>query len=68
MLKSYLDEHNISYTEKLVDDDDEARKEMMAHSDGFLGVPFTVITKDDGTTKTVIGFDKNRINGILGLA
>lgn len=68
MLKSYLDEHQIQYEEKLVDNDEAAKQEMMSSSNGFLGVPFTVITKDDGTKETVIGFDKNRINTVLGIA
>jgi len=66
MLKEYLDEKNIKYQEKHVDQDDVAKEEMMKESGGFLGVPFTVITKD-GENQTVVGFDKNRINTILGI-
>ena len=66
MLKDYLKEKSFAYEERLVDQDDAARDEMMAASGGFLGVPFTVITKDDASKETVIGFDKGRINGILG--
>lgn len=68
MLKSYLDEKQISYTEKFVDEDNQARDEMITDSDGFLGVPFTVIQNDDGTKEKVIGFDKKRINTILGIS
>ncbi len=68
MLKSHLDEKSIAYKEKLVDQDDTAKDEMMKESGGFLGVPFTVITKDDGTKETVIGFDKRKINSVLGIA
>jgi glutaredoxin len=68
MLKDYLGEKNITFTEKLVDQDDVARDEMMNDSGGFLGVPFTVIVKDDGAKDTVIGFDKNRVDEILGLS
>lgn len=67
MLKGFLKERNISFSEKLVDQDDQAREEMMKLSDGFLGVPFSVITKDDGTKETVIGFDKGRLTQILGI-
>lgn len=67
MLKDYLKEKNFSFTEKLVDQDDAAREEMMATSDGFLGVPYSVITKDDGTRETVIGFDKGKLNSVLGI-
>jgi len=65
MLKDYLSEKNIAYTEKLVDQDDAAKEEMMAASGGFLGVPFSIITKDDGSRANVIGFDKNKLNEIL---
>jgi glutaredoxin len=67
MLKDYLDEHKISYSEKLVDQDDAAREEMMGFSGGFLGVPFTLVAKDDNTKETIVGFDKGRINSILGI-
>ncbi len=67
MLKDYLKEKNFSYAEKLVDTDDAAREEMMASSGGFLGVPFTIITLDDGRKETVLGFDKGKLNTLLGI-
>lgn len=67
MLKDYLNQSKVSFIEKLVDQDDAARDEMMKSSGGFLGVPFTVVIKDDGSAETVIGFDKGRLNIILGL-
>ncbi len=67
MLKSYLDENNISYTEKLVDQDEAAKEEMVKESGGFLGVPFTIVAKDDGTKETIIGFDKGKVNEVLGM-
>lgn len=67
MLKDYLKEKNINYVEKLVDLDDAAREEMMASSGGFLGVPFTSIATDDGKKETVLGFDKGKINSLLGI-
>ena len=33
-----------------------------------MGVPFTVISKDDGSQVTVLGFDKDKINQALGIA
>jgi hypothetical protein len=38
---------------------------MLASSGGFLGVPFTVIQKDDGSRENVIGFDKGKLEQIL---
>ncbi len=67
MLKNYLSEKKISFVEKLVDQVDAARDEMMASSGGFLGVPFTVVNKDNGGKDTIIGFDKNKLNQVLGL-
>ena len=67
MLKKYLTEKNISFTEKLVDQDDAAKDEMAKESGGFLGAPYIVIVKDDGSKETIIGFDKRKINSILGI-
>lgn len=68
MLKDYLGSNNVAFTEKLVDQDEVARAEMTQDSGGFLGVPFSVITKDDGSKETVVGFDKGKLNSILGIA
>jgi len=67
MLKDYLTEKGIVYTEKLVDQDDAVKEEMMKASGGFLGVPFSVVIKDEGAQETVIGFDKTRVNELLGI-
>jgi hypothetical protein len=67
MLKDYLNSKNIGFTEKLVDTDEAAQKEMGEVSGGFLGVPFTSIIKDDGTRETVLGFDQGKINSVLGI-
>ena len=68
MLKDYLTGKNLPFSEKLVDMDEAARDEMMTVSGGFLGVPFTAITKDDGSKESVIGFDKGKLDKILGIA
>lgn len=68
MLKDYLKGKNIAFTEKLVDMDEGAQKEMAEVSGGFLGVPFTLITKDDGIKETVLGFDQGKINSTLGIS
>jgi len=67
MLKDYLKEKGIAFSEKIVDQDDKARDEMVAASGGFMGVPFTVIVKDDGTKETVVGFDKGKIDEVFGI-
>jgi hypothetical protein len=67
MLKDYLTSKDITFTEKLVDMDEAAQKEMGEISGGFYGVPFVSITKDDGTHETVLGFDKGKLDSILGI-
>lgn len=65
MLKTYLDEKGVSFVEKMVDQDEKAKEEMQGVSGGFLGVPFTVIVKDDGTKHTIVGFDKGKFEEVL---
>lgn len=66
MLKDYYVSKNLQFEEKLVDTDPKIEEEMMAVSGGFMGVPFSLIIKDDGSKETVIGFDKGKLDGILG--
>ena len=66
MQKDYFASKNISYQEILVDENpDEAQK--MIKISGQMGVPFTVIDKDDGSKVTILGFDKTRIDKALGI-
>lgn len=65
MVKDYLTSKNVSFEEKLVDSDEKAREEMAQVSGGFLGVPFTVITKDNGQVETVLGFDKGKLDSLI---
>jgi hypothetical protein len=67
MLKDFLTGKNFVYSEKLVDVNEAAKEEMINSSNGFLGVPFTIITKDDGSRETIIGFDQGKLNSILGI-
>lgn len=65
MLEDFLKGKKIEFTKKLVDESEEAKNEMMKESDGFLGVPFTVITKADGSKEKIVGFDQGKFNAIL---
>lgn len=68
MLKGYLSEKKLEFEEKLVDQDDNAREEMVSVSGGFMGVPYTIIDKGDGGEKIkVIGFDKAKLDEALGV-
>lgn len=66
-LKEYFEAKSIAFTEKLIDQDKVASEEMEKESGGFKGVPFVVIIKDDNTKETIIGFDKGKINSVLGI-
>ena len=64
ILKDYLKEKGLSFVEKNIDLDEKAKEEMSKLSGGFFGVPFTLISFDDGRKETVIGFDKGKIDQI----
>lgn len=59
--KEFFNEHDIDFTEHDVAKDAEKRQEMIDQS-GQLGVP--VITIDG---KTVVGFDRNKLEELLGI-
>lgn len=61
LLKDYLSQKQIAFSEKLIDLDEVAKEEMEAASGGFLGVPFIVVIKDDGTRENIVGFDKGKL-------
>jgi glutaredoxin len=67
MEKDYLDSKNIKYENVFVDNDPDAAQEMLEKS-GQMGVPFTVISKEDGSEEKILGFDKERINQILNIS
>ena len=64
--KEFFKEHNIEFTEVAVDTDPAAADEMIELS-GQMGVPYTVITADDGTTQGILGFDQPRLKAALAL-
>lgn len=67
MEKEYLDARGFKYENILVDHDTIAAQELMG-LEGQFGVPFTIFTKDDGSKETLLGFDRERINQILGIS
>ena len=64
MEAEYLQSKGIVFEEIYVDKDPKAVQEMIAES-GQMGVPFTVITKDDGSKITLLGFDKQKLDSVL---
>jgi glutaredoxin-like YruB-family protein len=61
MVKDYLTEKNIAFTDHNVAVDLEKRQEMMEKS-GQMGVPVIYIGED-----MVIGFDQRKIDTLLGI-
>ncbi|MBI3103461.1 NrdH-redoxin [Candidatus Daviesbacteria bacterium] len=66
MEKEYLDSKGIKYENIFVDQDPKAAEEMVKISNQ-MGVPFTVITKEDGSQETILGFDKQKLVNALGI-
>lgn len=56
--KEYLQEKGISYTEKNIQKDPQARKELMDM--GYMGVPVIIIDGEE-----ILGFDQPRIEKLL---
>lgn len=65
--KEYLDSKGIKYENIFVDQDAKAARDMVKISNQ-MGVPFTVITKEDGSQVTILGFDEDKINQALGVS
>jgi len=59
--KEFFQEHNVSYEEKNVAVDEQAREDMVQKS-GQLGVPVI-----DVNGEIVIGFDKGKLSELLGI-
>lgn len=66
MLKSYLSDKGIEYNVKMADEDQKIAEELYEKS-GQLGVPFTVITQDDGSEELILGFDRQKVDAALGI-
>lgn len=66
MQKDYLAGKNIHFQEILVDENPQEAQKMIEIS-GQMGVPFTVIDKDDGSRATILGFDKLQLEKELGI-
>lgn len=66
-LMQWFDKQNISYTHKVADIEPNGMAELLAASDGSIGVPFTVITKDDGTVTKIAGYDIKEFKAVLAI-
>jgi glutaredoxin len=67
MLKSYLQSKDIAYEEKHADMDQAVAQELFEKS-GQLGVPFTIIETEDGSEEKILGFDRKKVDLVLGIS
>lgn len=67
MLKRWLDDKKIAYTDYLVDQNPFAAQNMVQLS-GQMGVPFTTIENEDGSMEKILGFDRPRFEAALAAA
>lgn len=65
MLKNWLDEKKIDYTNYSVDINPIAAQQMVQLS-GQMGVPFTTIEDDDKDMIKILGFDRPRFEELFG--
>jgi len=64
MLKGWLNDKSIEYTNYNVDENPIAAQMMVTQS-GQTGVPFSVIELDDGSIEKILGFDRPRFEAVL---
>ncbi len=68
LVTGWLDKQSIAYTKKNTDEDPAAMAEFLSVNDGMIGVPFTVITADDGTNTKILGFDHGKFKQALNIS
>lgn len=66
MEKDYLEKNKVQFKQVLVDTDRKAAEEMVQKT-GQMGVPVTEVQFDDGDEEFIVGFDKGRLNELLGI-
>ncbi|MEO8104738.1 MAG: glutaredoxin family protein [Candidatus Saccharibacteria bacterium] len=64
MLKRWLDDKSIPYTNYMVDQNPIAAQNMINLS-GQRGVPFSTIEGEDGQLEKILGFDRPRFESAL---
>jgi glutaredoxin len=65
--KRFLTQKGVAFTDVDVEADQAEAAEMVKLS-GQMGVPYTVITKPDGSTVGILGFDQPKLTSELGIA
>ncbi len=65
MLKKWLDDKKVEYTNYMIDTNPYAAQAMIGLS-GQMGVPFSTVEHDDGTVEKILGFDREKFQTALG--
>jgi glutaredoxin 3 len=65
MAKEFFQENDVSYEEKNVAVDSDARDEMIKVS-GQMGVPVIIVKKEGEDDRVLVGFDKGALTEALG--
>lgn len=65
ILTQWLDKQGVAYIKKVTDEDPSAMAEFMSVNDGMVGVPFTVVTADDGQQTKFSGYDIKQLQALL---
>ncbi len=66
-LTRWLEKSNIAFNKRITDTDPKIMEEFMSVNDGMIGVPFTIITKDDGSLEKISGFDQKKFKAALNI-
>ncbi len=64
MLKDWLKDKQVDFTEYKVDENPIAAQYMVQMS-GQMGVPFSTVEKDNGETVGILGFDRPSFENVL---
>jgi glutaredoxin len=60
LVTEWLEKNSLDYEKKNTDENETFMQEFMSVNDGMIGVPFTVIEKDNGEKVKISGFDLNK--------
>jgi glutaredoxin-like YruB-family protein len=66
MEKEFLTEKNVDFVEVDVSESQEAAAQMVEKT-GQMGVPVTIIAREDGSEEVIVGFDQARLTELLSL-
>lgn len=65
MVKKWLQHKGYDYEEVMLDHDSSRQQEMIQKS-GQMAVPVTIIEKDDGSEKVVVGYNIGQLVSAVG--